>query len=124
MIVIPNQRLLAIADRNTLLTDAFDIADDVLHQATKGISDLITVAGLINCDFADVKTVMMEMGAALMGTGEAEGEERATKAAQQAIGSPLLENVAIAGAKGVLDQRHRRSRHDAVRRQRRHVAGV
>jgi cell division protein FtsZ len=102
MIVIPNQRLLAIADRNTLLTDAFDIADNVLHQATKGISDLITVAGLINCDFADVKTVMMEMGAALMGTGEAEGEDRAAKAAQQAIGSPLLENVAIAGAKGVL----------------------
>ena len=102
MIVIPNQKLLAIADRNTLLTDAFDIADNVLHQATKGISDLITVAGLINCDFADVKTVMMERGAALMGTGEADGEDRAAKAAQQAIGSPLLENVAIAGAKGVL----------------------
>lgn len=102
MIVIPNQRLLAIADRNTLLTDAFDMADNILYQATKGISDLITVAGLINCDFADVKTVMMEMGAALMGTGEASGEDRAACAAQQAIGSPLLENVAIAGAKGVL----------------------
>ncbi len=102
MIVIPNQRLLAIADRNTLLTDAFDMADNVLHQATKGISDLITVAGLINCDFADVKTVMMEMGAALMGTGEAQGEDRAANAAQQAIGSPLLENIAITGAKGVL----------------------
>lgn len=102
MIVIPNQRLLAIADRNTLLTDAFGMADNVLYQATKGISDLITVAGLINCDFADVRTVMMEMGAALMGTGEARGDDRAACAAQQAIGSPLLENVAIAGAKGVL----------------------
>lgn len=102
MIVIPNQKLLAIADRNTLLTDAFGMADNVLYQATKGISDLITVAGLINCDFADVRTVMMEMGAALMGTGEAQGEDRAARAAQQAIGSPLLENVAIAGAKGVL----------------------
>ncbi len=102
LIIIPNQRLLAIADRNTLLTDAFGMADNVLHQATKGISDLITVAGLINCDFADVRTVMMEMGAALMGTGEASGEDRAAIAAHQAISSPLLENAAISGAKGVL----------------------
>jgi len=102
LITIPNQRLLSIAERSTLLTDAFRIADDVLYQATKGISDLITVAGLINCDFADVKTVMMEMGDALMGTGEATGEERAAEAAHAAISSPLLENVSIAGARGVL----------------------
>ena len=102
LITIPNQRLLAIADRSTLLTDAFRMADDVLYQATKGISDLITVAGLINCDFADLKTVMMEMGDALMGTGEARGEDRAALAAHDAISSPLLENISIAGAKGVL----------------------
>lgn len=102
LINIPNQRLLSIVDRATLLTDAFGIADDVLYQATKGISDLITVAGLINCDFADVRTVMMEMGDALMGTGESTGEEKAGNAAHQAISSPLLENVSIAGAKGVL----------------------
>jgi len=102
LITIPNQRLLAIVDRSTLLTDAFAIADEVLYQATKGISDLITVAGLINCDFADVRTVMMEMGDALMGTGEAEGEEKAATAAEQAISSPLLESISIAGAKGVL----------------------
>jgi len=102
LITIPNQRLLAIAERNTLLTDAFRMADNVLYQATKGISDLITVAGLINCDFADVKTVMLEMGDALMGTGEATGEERAATAAHEAISSPLLENVSIAGARGVL----------------------
>jgi cell division protein FtsZ len=102
LIRIPNQRLLSIVDKSTLLTDAFGIADDVLYQATKGISDLITVAGLINCDFADVKTVMLEMGDALMGTGEATGEEKAAKAAHSAISSPLLENVSIAGARGVL----------------------
>lgn len=102
LITIPNQRLLAIAEKGTLLTDAFRVADDVLYQATKGISDLITVAGLINCDFADVKTVMLEMGDALMGTGEATGEDRAANAAHAAISSPLLENVSIAGARGVL----------------------
>lgn len=102
LITIPNQRLMAIAERGTLLTDAFRMADDVLYQATKGISDLITVAGLINCDFADVRTVMLEMGDALMGTGEATGEDRACKAAHDAISSPLLENVSIAGARGVL----------------------
>lgn len=102
LITIPNQRLLAIADRSTLLTDAFGIADDVLYQATKGISDLITVAGLINCDFADVRTVMLEMGDALMGTGEASGDNKASIAAHDAISSPLLENISIAGAKGVL----------------------
>jgi cell division protein FtsZ len=102
LIRIPNQRLLSIVDKSTLLTDAFGIADDVLYQATKGISDLITVAGLINCDFADVKTVMLEMGDALMGTGEANGEDKAAQAAHSAISSPLLENVSIAGARGVL----------------------
>ena len=102
LITIPNQRLLSIADRTTLLTDAFGIADDVLYQATKGISDLITVAGLINCDFADVRTVMLEMGDALMGTGEASGEDKASIAAHDAISSPLLENISIAGARGVL----------------------
>ncbi len=102
LIRIPNQRLLSIVDKTTLLTDAFRVADDVLYQATKGISDLITVAGLINCDFADVRTVMLEMGDALMGTGEASGEEKAAQAAHNAISSPLLENISIAGAKGVL----------------------
>jgi len=102
LICIPNQRLLALVDKNTRLTDAFRICDDVLHQATKGISDLITVPGLINCDFADVRTVMREMGDALMGTGMAEGDGKAAAAANAAISSPLLENVSIAGAKGVL----------------------
>jgi cell division protein FtsZ len=102
LIMISNERLLEIVDKNTTLSQAFATADEVLHQATKGISDLITIPGLINCDFADVRTVMKEMGAALMGTGCGEGEERAIDAAQQAISSPLLESVSIAGAKGVL----------------------
>ena len=102
LIVIPNQRLIEIADKDTLLTDAFLMADEVLMHATRGISDLITIPGLINCDFADVKTVMKEMGDALMGTGACTGEDRAAEAAQQAIKSPLLENVSITGARGVL----------------------
>ena len=102
LIMIPNERLLEIVDKNTTLSQAFETADEVLHQATKGISDLITIPGLINCDFADVRTVMQEMGSALMGTGCGEGEERAIDAAQQAISSPLLESVSIAGARGVL----------------------
>lgn len=102
LIVIPNQRLIEIADKDTLLTDAFLMADEVLLHATRGISDLITVRGLINCDFADVKTIMKEMGDALMGTGTCSGEDRAHEAAHQAISSPLLENVSITGAKGVL----------------------
>ncbi len=102
LITIPNERLLELVDKSTTLTDAFATADEVLHQATKGISDLITIPGLINCDFADVRTVMLEMGNALMGTGSGEGEERAIDAAQQAISSPLLESVSIAGAQGVL----------------------
>jgi cell division protein FtsZ len=102
LIVIPNQRLLAIVERQTTLVDAFLMADDILLQATRGISDLITVPGMINLDFADVRTVMSEMGDALMGVGVAHGENRALEAAQQAISSPLLEDVSIAGAKGVL----------------------
>ena len=102
LICIPNQRLLSIVDRGTKLTDAFRIADDILRQATQGISDLITVPGLINCDFADVRTVMAEMGDAIMGTGIGKGENMGIDAAQQAINSPLLENICITGARGVL----------------------
>jgi len=102
VICIPNQRLLSIVDRGTRLTDAFQIADDILRQATQGISDLITVPGLINCDFADVRTVMSEMGDAIMGTGVGHGENMGIDAANAAINSPLLENVCITGARGVL----------------------
>ena len=102
IIVIPNQKLLSVVDRTTSLIDAFKIADDVLYQATKGISDLISVHGLVNLDFADVKTIMKGMGDALMGTGYAEGENRAITAADNAIHSPLLDDVSIVGAKGIL----------------------
>ncbi len=102
LITIPNERLMEIVDKGTTLTQAFATADDVLHQATKGISDLITIPGLINCDFADVRTVMREMGDALMGTGAGEGEDKAVDAARKAISSPLLGNVSIRGARGVL----------------------
>ena len=102
LIVIPNQRLFAVVDKSTPLLDAFKVADEVLLHATKGISDLITVPGLINLDFADVRTIMSEMGDALMGTGHASGESKAVQAAQQAISSPLLEGVSIRGARGVL----------------------
>ncbi|HUI93651.1 MAG TPA: cell division protein FtsZ [Chitinivibrionales bacterium] len=102
IIVIPNQKLLSIVDRTTSLIDAFKIADDVLYQATKGISDLISVHGLVNLDFADVRTIMNGMGDALMGTGYAEGENRAPTAADNAIHSPLLDDISIIGAKGIL----------------------
>ncbi len=102
LIVIPNQRLFAVVDKSTPLLDAFKVADDVLLHATKGISDLIAIPGLINLDFADVRTVMAEMGHALMGSGFASGEGKAVQAAQQAISSPLLEGVSIRGAQGVL----------------------
>jgi cell division protein FtsZ len=102
LIVIPNQRLLSIVSKDTRLNRAFQMADDVLYNATKGISDLICVPGLINLDFADVKTVMSEMGDALMGSAVASGEDRAIEAAQNAIKSPLLEDVSIAGALGLL----------------------
>jgi cell division protein FtsZ len=102
LIVIPNERLLAVVDRSTSLSDAFGVADEVLLKATKGISDLVTVPGLVNLDFADVKAVMSSRGNALMGTGRATGAERATEAAKAAVSSPLLEDVSIAGAEGVL----------------------
>ncbi len=102
VITIPNERLLHTVDRNVSLTDAFKMADDVLRQAVQGISDLITVPGLINLDFADVKSIMSGMGLALMGAGRASGENRALEATQQAISSPLLEEATINGAKGVL----------------------
>jgi cell division protein FtsZ len=102
LIVIPNQKLLSIVDRKTALAEAFDIANEVLFGATRGISELITVPGLINVDFADVRTVMREMGDAVMGTGTSTGENRATEAANAAISSPLLEDISIAGAQGVL----------------------
>ena len=102
LIVIPNQRLLSIVQKDTTLSEAFRIADAVLLQATRGISDLISVPGLVNLDFADVRTVMSKMGDALMGTGSAEGDDRASNAARQAVTSPLLEEVSISGARGVL----------------------
>lgn len=102
LIVIPNQRLLSVVGKQTPVRDAFRIADDILLHATRGISDIILVPGLINVDFADVRTIMQEMGDALMGTGTGTGENRAIEAAQDAISSPLLENTSIAGAKGVL----------------------
>ena len=102
VITIPNERLLATLERGTSLFDAFRIADDILRQAVQGISDLIIVPGLINLDFADVKTVMSGMGMALMGTGSAGGENRAVDAAKKAISSRLLEDGSIQGARGVL----------------------
>jgi len=102
LITIPNERLLNFVERATSLGEAFKIADDVLRQAVQGISDLITVPGEINLDFADVKTIMHGMGMALMGTGISTGEHRAVEAAQRAISSPLLEEASIEGAKGVL----------------------
>jgi len=102
LITIPNERLLSVAGQKTTMLDAFRKADDVLLNAVQGISDLITIPGLINVDFADVKTIMSSMGRALMGTGRASGERRAIEAAQQAISSPLLEDVSITGATGIL----------------------
>ena len=102
LIVIPNERLLAVVDKGTSLSDAFSVCDEVLLKATKGISDLVTVPGLVNLDFADVKAVMSNRGNALMGTGRASGANRALEAAQSAVASPLLEDVSIAGAEGVL----------------------
>ena len=102
VITIPNERLLATIARSTSLNDAFTSADDVLRQAIQGISDLILVPGLINLDFADVKTIMSGMGLAIMGTGMGEGENRALEAAQHAISSPLLEDASVKGARGVI----------------------
>ena len=102
VITIPNERLLHTVQKDSSLADSFGVADDVLRQAVQGISDLITVPGLINLDFADVKSIMQGMGMALMGAGRARGENRAIEATQQAISSPLLEEATIQGAKGVL----------------------
>jgi cell division protein FtsZ len=102
MIVVPNERLLAVVGKGIPFQDALKKADEVLLHATQGISALICVTGLVNVDFADVRTVMQNGGAALMGTGTGRGENRAMEAAQQAISSPLLDNISIAGATGVL----------------------
>jgi cell division protein FtsZ len=101
LLVIPNDRLLEIVERSTAIVEAFRVADDVLRQGVQGITDLITVPGMINLDFADVRSVMRESGTALMGIGEASGESRAAEAARQAISSPLLES-SVEGATGVL----------------------
>ncbi|MBW1973215.1 MAG: cell division protein FtsZ [Spirochaetes bacterium] len=102
LIVIPNQRLLSISGRSTPILEGFKMVDNVLLQAVRGISDIITVPGLINRDFADVRTVMVDKGMAIMGTGVGRGENRALDAAQQAISSPLLEDISLNGAKSIL----------------------
>jgi cell division protein FtsZ len=102
LIIIPNQNLFRIANEKTTFADAFKLADNVLHSGVRGITDLMVMPGLINLDFADIRTVMMEMGKAMMGTGEAEGENRAVAAAEAAISNPLLDDVSMRGAKGVL----------------------
>ena len=102
LIIIPNQNLFRLANENTTFTDAFALADDVLYQGVKGVTDLMVRPGLINLDFADVRAVMDEMGKAMMGTGEAEGENRAVQAAEKAIANPLLDEISLEGAKGVL----------------------
>ena len=115
LITIPNERLLNFVERGTPLFEAFRIADDVLRQAVQGISDLITIPGEVNVDFADVRTIMTGMGMALMGTGIAKGEHRALEAAQRAISSPLLEETSIQGARGRADQHLGRPRPDPAR---------
>ncbi|MFA5581280.1 MAG: cell division protein FtsZ [Paracoccaceae bacterium] len=102
LIIIPNQNLFRIANEKTTFTEAFTMADNVLYQGVKGISDLMVQPGLINLDFADVRSVMDEMGKAMMGTGEAEGEDRAIQAAEKAIANPLLDEISLKGARGVL----------------------
>ena len=102
LILIPNHNLFRIANEKTTFADAFKLADTVLHTGVRGITDLMIMPGLINLDFADIKAVMSEMGKAMMGTGEAEGENRAISAAEAAISNPLLDNVSMKGAKGIL----------------------
>jgi cell division protein FtsZ len=102
LIIIPNQNLFRLANEKTTFTEAFSMADDVLYQGVKGVTDLMVRPGLINLDFADVRSVMDEMGKAMMGTGEAEGEDRAIQAAEKAIANPLLDEISLRGAKGVL----------------------
>jgi cell division protein FtsZ len=102
LIVIPNQNLFLVANPNTTFKEAFQLADEVLQQGVRGITDLMVMPGLINLDFADVRSVMHEMGKAMMGTGEAEGDNRALEAAEKAIANPLLDGVSMQGAKGVI----------------------
>jgi cell division protein FtsZ len=102
LIIIPNQNLFRIASERTTFADAFKMADDVLYSGVRGVTDLMIMPGLINLDFADIRTVMSEMGKAMMGTGEAEGEKRALEAAEAAISNPLLEDISMKGARGVL----------------------
>lgn len=102
LIVVPNQKLLEVADEATTFAEAFKIADNVLYSGVRGITDLIMVPGLVNLDFADIQTIINEMGKAMMSTGESEGEDRAIKAAEKAISNPLLEHSSIKGARGVL----------------------
>lgn len=102
LIIIPNQNLFRLANEKTTFTEAFSLADDVLYQGVKGVTDLMVRPGLINLDFADVRAVMDEMGKAMMGTGEATGEDRAIQAAEKAIANPLLDEISLRGAKGVL----------------------
>ena len=102
LIIIPNQNLFRLANEKTTFTEAFSMADDVLYQGVKGVTDLMVRPGMINLDFADVRSVMDEMGKAMMGTGEAEGEDRAVEAAEKAIANPLLDELSLSGAKGVL----------------------
>ncbi len=102
LIIIPNQNLFRLANENTTFTEAFSLADDVLYQGVKGVTDLMVRPGLINLDFADVRAVMDEMGKAMMGTGEGEGENRAIQAAEKAIANPLLDEISLEGARGVL----------------------
>ncbi len=102
LLIIPNQNLFRVANEKTTFADAFKMADDVLYSGVRGVTDLMVMPGLINLDFADIKSVMSEMGKAMMGTGEAEGERRATEAAEQAIANPLLDDTSMSGAKGVL----------------------
>src|SRR6185369_14061836 len=102
LIIIPNQNLFRVANERTTFADAFKMADDVLYSGVRGVTDLMVMPGLINLDFADVRSVMAEMGKAMMGTGEAEGDNRALEAAQRAISNPLLDDVSMKGARGVL----------------------
>ncbi|WP_168463854.1 cell division protein FtsZ [Wolbachia endosymbiont of Ctenocephalides felis wCfeT] len=102
LIVIPNQNLFRIANEKTTFSDAFKLADNVLHIGIRGVTDLMVMPGLINLDFADIETVMSEMGKAMIGTGEAEGDDRAISAAEAAISNPLLDNVSMKGARGIL----------------------
>ncbi len=115
LIIIPNQNLFRLANEKTTFTEAFAMADDVLYQGVKGVTDLMVRPGLINLDFADVRAVMDEMGKAMMGTGEAEGEDRAIQAAEKAIANPLLDEITPARRQGRADQHHRRPRPDPVR---------